>query len=324
MKNILISGGAGYLGTQLTLNLLKKNNVVVFDSFYFPWLKKNKKKLRNFKRLTFIKKDIAQAKIQDFKNIDIVCDLNGIPNDPAAEIDPNLTWNINYKGRLNFAKIAKKAGVKRYIFNSTCSVYGYNKNKVTERSKTNPISTYAKANLKSERGVYKLKTKSFKVNILRNSTLFGFSNVLRLDLVINIFVFNLLKNKDLLVDGDGLQYRPFISLTDICKVYNHLIKTPKLPSFTCNLVSFNSTIKNLAILIIKILKNKKSKIIFKIKSQDIRNYFVESINFKKYFGKQFQFSNFSQEITNLKNMIIKNKIKVNDQTIRMRFYKKLF
>ena len=324
MKNILISGGAGYLGTQLTLNLLKKNNVVVFDSFYFPWLKKNKKKIRNFKRLTFIKKDIAQAKIQDFKNIDIVCDLNGIPNDPAAEIDPKLTWNINYKGRLNFAKIAKKAGVKRYIFNSTCSVYGYNKNKVTERSKTNPISTYAKANLKSERGVYKLKTKSFKVNILRNSTLFGFSNVLRLDLVINIFVFNLLKNKDLLVDGDGLQYRPFISLTDICKVYDHLIKTPKLPSFTCNLVSFNSTIKNLAILIIKILKNKKSKIIFKIKSQDIRNYFVESINFKKYFGKQFQFSNFSQEIINLKNMIIKNKIEVNDQTIRMRFYKKLF
>lgn len=324
MKNILISGGAGYLGTQLTLNLLKKNNVVVFDSFYFPWLKKNKKKIRNFKRLTFIKKDIAQAKIQDFKNIDIVCDLNGIPNDPAAEIDPKLTWNINYKGRLNFAKIAKKAGVKRYIFNSTCSVYGYNKNKVTERSKTNPISTYAKANLKSERGVYKLKTKSFKVNILRNSTLFGFSNVLRLDLVINIFVFNLLKNKDLLVDGDGLQYRPFISLTDICKVYDHLIKTPKLPSFTCNLVSFNSTIKNLAILIIKILKNKKSKIIFKIKSQDIRNYFVESINFKKYFGKQFHFSNFSQEIINLKNMIIKNKIEVNDQTIRMRFYKKLF
>lgn len=324
MKNILISGGAGYLGTQLTLNLLKKNNVVVFDSFYFPWLKKNKKKIRNFKRLTFIKKDIAQAKIQDFKNIDIVCDLNGIPNDPAAEIDPKLTWNINYKGRLNFAKIAKKAGVKRYIFNSTCSVYGYNKNKVTERSKTNPISTYAKANLKSERGVYKLKTKSFKVNILRNSTLFGFSNVLRLDLVINIFVFNLLKNKDLLVDGDGLQYRPFISLTDICKVYDHLIKTPKLPSFTCNLVSFNSTIKNLAILIIKILKNKKSKIIFKIKSQDIRNYFVESINFKKYFGKQFHFSNFSQEIINLKNMIIKNKIEMNDQTIRMRFYKKLF
>ena len=146
MKNILISGGAGYLGTELTKYLLKENNVVVFDKFYFPWLKKNKNKISNSKRLTFIKKDITKVKKEDFKNIDIVCDLNGIPNDPAAEINPKFTWDINYRGRLNFAKVAKKAGVKRYVFNSTCSVYGYNKNKVNERSKQNPISTYAKAN----------------------------------------------------------------------------------------------------------------------------------------------------------------------------------
>jgi nucleoside-diphosphate-sugar epimerase len=323
MKNILISGGAGYLGTELTKCLLKDNNVVVFDKFYFPWLKKNKNKISNSKRLTFIKKDITNIKEKDFKNIDIVCDLNGIPNDPAAEINPKFTWDINYRGRLNFAKVAKKAGVKRYVFNSTCSVYGYNKNKVNERSKQNPISTYAKANLKSERGVYKLKSKSFKVNVLRNSTLFGFSNVLRLDLVINIFVYNLLKNKDLLIDGDGKQYRPFISLSDICKVYDHLIKTPKLPSFTCNLVAFNSTIKKLAELICKIMKNKKSKIIFNKNTQDARNYFVESVNFKKYFGTKFKLSSFSREINRLKKLIAKKKIRVNDQTIRMRFYKKL-
>ena len=323
MKNILISGGAGYLGTQLTQYLLKKNSVVVYDKFYFPWIKKNKKIIKYNERLTFINKDIAQIKINDFKNIDIVCDLNGIPNDPAAEINPKITWNVNYKGRLNFAKIAKKAGVKRYIFNSTCSVYGYNKNKVNEYSKQNPISTYAKANLKSEQGVYKLKSKSFKVNVLRNSTLFGFSNVLRLDLVINIFVYNLIKNKDLVVDGDGMQFRPFISLLDVCKIYNHLITTSKLPSFICNLVSFNSTIKKLAKSISKIIKSKKSKIIFKKNSQDARNYFVESISFKKYFGAKFKFSSFSQEIKSLKKLITKNKMKVSDQTIRMRFYKKL-
>ena len=323
MKNILISGGAGYLGTQLTQHLLKKNNVVVYDKFYFPWLKKNKKIIKNTERLTFINKDIAQIKINDFKNIDIVCDLNGIPNDPAAEINPKITWNVNYKGRLNFAKIAKKAGVKRYILNSTCSVYGYNKNKVNEYSKQNPISTYAKANLKSEQSVYKLKSKSFKVNVLRNSTLFGFSNVLRLDLVINIFVYNLIKNKDLVVDGDGMQFRPFISLLDVCKIYNHLITTSNLPSFICNLVSFNSTIKKLAKSISKIIKSKKSKIIFKKNSQDARNYFVESVNFKKYFGSKFKFSSFSQEIKSLKKLITKNKMKVSDQTIRMRFYKKL-
>ena len=67
--------------------------------------------------------------------MDIVCDLSGIPNDPASEINPNFTWKINYYGRIKFAKLAKLAGVSRFIFNSTCSIYGYNKNKVFEFSK---------------------------------------------------------------------------------------------------------------------------------------------------------------------------------------------
>ena len=130
---------------------------------------------------------------EDFSNIDIVCDLNGISNDPSSDLNSKFTWDINYKERTNFAEIAKQSGVQRYIFNSTCSVYGFNKNQVSENSKLNPISTYAKANLKSEKKIYKLKNKFFRVNILRNATLYGFSNVLRLDLVVNIFVYNLLK-----------------------------------------------------------------------------------------------------------------------------------
>ena len=91
--------------------------------------------------------------------------------------------------------MAKKAKVKRYIFNSTCSIYGYNKNKVYENGRKNPISTYAKANLKAENFIYKLKNKKFKVNSLRNSTLFGFSHSMRVDLVIYIFLLNILKKK---------------------------------------------------------------------------------------------------------------------------------
>ena len=324
MKTILISGGAGYLGTVLTQYLLKKYNVTVYDKFYFPWLKKNKNKIKNSNRLTFINKNLTDAKLIDFKNIDIVCDLNGIPNDPASEINPKITWDINYTGRLNFAKIAKKAGVKRYIFNSTCSVYGFNKNKVNESSKLNPVSTYAKANLKSEKKVYKLRSNSFKVYVLRNSTLFGFSNVLRLDLVINLFVYNLLKNKNLIIDGDGRQFRPFISLTDICKIYHHLINSNKIPSFICNLVSFNLTIRDLALSVCKILKNKKSKILFNENNKDKRNYYVVSNNFKDYFKKKFKFANFSNEIKKLAKLIKKNNIKLNSQTIRLKFYKKLF
>ena len=105
MKNILISGGAGYLGTELTKDLLKNYNVIVYDKFYFRWIKKNKNKIINNNRLRLIEKNIDEINIKDFKDIDIVCDLNGIPNDPSSEIDPKYTWNTNFKGRLKFAKI---------------------------------------------------------------------------------------------------------------------------------------------------------------------------------------------------------------------------
>ena len=166
MKTILISGGAGYLGTQLSQYLLRKYRVIIFDKFYFPWIKNNKKKIKNHHNLKFIKKNISDVKIEDFKNVDIVCDLNGISNDPSSELNPKHTWKINYNNRINFAKIAKKANVKRYIFNSTCSIYGFSKKKVFENGKKKPISTYAKANLKAENYIYKLRNKSLKLTLL--------------------------------------------------------------------------------------------------------------------------------------------------------------
>ena len=143
MKTILISGAAGYLGTELTKSLLQKYNIIIYDKFNFPWIIKNKKKIKNYKRLKIINKDIEDVNINDFNNVEYVCDLNGIPNDPASEINPKKTWDINYKARYNFAKKAKEAKVTRYIFNSTCSVFGHNKKTVFEQSKKNPISTYA-------------------------------------------------------------------------------------------------------------------------------------------------------------------------------------
>ncbi len=321
MKTILISGGAGYLGTELSKTLLKNNKIIIYDKFFFPWILKNKKKLKNYQNLKFIKKDISSVKLKDFKNVDIVCDLNGISNDPASELNPKHTWNVNYNHRVNFAKKAKKAKVKRYIFNSTCSVYGFSKKKVYENGKKNPISTYAKANLKAESYIYKLKDKSFKVNSLRNSTLYGFSNSMRLDLVINIFVLNIMKKKEIIIDGDGNQFRPFISVNDVCNIYKILVSKDKLPSFICNIGAFNSKIKNIAHNICNILKVNKKIIKFKENFNDKRNYIVGSKNFRKYFGKKFKFSNFEYEVKHLKKKLKENKINFNKNTIRMRFYK---
>ena len=322
MKTILISGGAGYLGTALTQKLLSKNKVIVYDKLYFPWIYKNRNKIKYNERLIFKKKNISEVKIEDFKNVDIICDLNGISNDPSSEINSNHTWNVNYKYRLKFAKLAKLAKVKRYIFNSTCSVYGFNKNKVYENGKKKPISTYAKANLKAESEIFALKNNSFRVNALRNSTLFGFSNTMRLDLVINVFVFNLIKKKQIYIDGDGKQFRPFISVNDILKIYEQIIKTKNMKSFTCNLVSFNATISDIALNICKILKVEKKMILFKGNVIDKRNYKVGSKIFKKHFGKNFKFSNFASEIKSLGKNMKKFNIKKNINTIRMKFYKK--
>jgi nucleoside-diphosphate-sugar epimerase len=290
MKTILISGGGGYLGTQLTQHLLTKNKVIIYDKFYFPWLLKNKKKIKNSHNLYFIKKDISDVKLTDFKNVDIVCDLNGISNDPSSELNPKHTWKLNFNDRVNFAKLSKKAKIKRYIFNSTCSVYGFSNKKVFENGSKKPISTYAKANLKAENFIYKMRDKNFKVNSLRNSTLFGFSNSMRLDLVINIFVLNILKKKKIIIDGDGNQYRPFISVSDICKIYDLLIEREKLPSFISNIVSFNSKIKDIAYKICNILKSNKkifySKKVFQIKEiimldqKIFENFLVENLNFQ--------------------------------------------
>ena len=145
---------------------------------------------------------------------------------------------------------------------------------------------------------------------------------MRLDLVINNFVLNLSSNKKVKIDGVGDQYRPFISVKDICRVYKILIKNSKLPSFVCNLVHFNSKINKLTFKICKILKTKKSLINFRKDFSDKRNYNVGSKEFRKYFGKKFQFSSFNKEILYLKKNLKRFKIKKNKNTMRVQFYKK--
>lgn len=322
MKKILISGGAGYLGVVLTKFLLKNYIIIVFDEFNFKWLEKNKNKVNFSERLFFIKKSIFDVKIEDFKDVEVVCDLNGLSNDPSSEINKAHTWKVNFYGRKKFAYLAKKAGVKKYIFNSTCAVYGFNDKVVDENSRTNPISVYAKANLRAEKEIYKLRSKKFTVNILRNSTLYGYSPSLRLDLVVHSFIYDYYKKSKIYINGDGNQYRPLISIFDVCKIYKKIIKN-SFPSFTCNLVNFNIKIKDLAELICTNLKLSKKIIVFKKNNNDLRNYRVNSIVFKKYFNK-IDSSNFSKDLKDLLYNFNKNKIKRGTENIRMLFYKKKF
>ena len=116
-----------------------------------------------------------------------------LSNDPSGEYFKKETYEINFRSRFNCASLAKKNGVKRYILPSSCSVYGFNKSIVSEQSKLNPLTTYAKCNLLAEKKILKLSNKKFCVTVLRFSTVFGFSPRMRYDLALNGMIESLLQ-----------------------------------------------------------------------------------------------------------------------------------
>jgi nucleoside-diphosphate-sugar epimerase len=150
-KNILLLGAGGYIGSVLTDSLLrKKYKVFAYDRFFFG-METLKKNLNN-KNLKIIRKDIRDIEAKDFHRIDYVIDLAALSNDPSCELDVNLTKDINFHGRIKAARLASKNKVKKYIFSSTCSVYGNTKdNLVDEKSKLAPISEYAKSSAECEK-----------------------------------------------------------------------------------------------------------------------------------------------------------------------------
>ena len=150
MKKIAVTGAGGYIGTQLVRDLLSQNyQVLAIDRFFFGL--ETVDEFKNNKNFQLLKKDIRDLEANDLKEVYAICDLACLSNDPAGEIDPNLTYSINRDGRIHVAQTGKKAGVEKYIISSSCSVYGSaEEQNLTENSKTNPVSVYAKSTLEAE------------------------------------------------------------------------------------------------------------------------------------------------------------------------------
>ena len=243
----------------------------------------------------------------------------GIANDPSSDLNKDYSKTINCDARYKFAKIAKKNGVKRYIFNSTCSIYGFNKNKVFEKSKTNPLSCYAKAVYKAEKKIYSLKSNKFKVNVLRNATLYGFSNTMRFDLVINLFTYLLLNNKKSLLMR-WYAIKTFLSVMDVSRMYDYIIeKNPA--SFIVNVVAFSSNIWSLSKKIVKLLNKPNHLVKFDYANDDHRNYDVGSKNFRKFF-KNFKFTPLLHILKKMTKKIKSQKLKLNTNSVRVKFLKR--
>ncbi|MCJ7613469.1 SDR family oxidoreductase, partial [Candidatus Bathyarchaeota archaeon] len=214
--NVLVTGGAGYIGSVMSRILLEKGyNVTIIDRLFFGT--DSMKDITD--QITLIKDDVRFFDPELLKGIDAVFDLASLSNDPCGELDPEKTLEINYKGRIRVANLAKKHGVKKYVFASTCSVYGFQEGIITEESSLNPLTTYAKASMMAEKEILPLADKDFSATILRQATVYGFSYRMRFDLAINGMVLGYYRNGKIPIMRDGKQWRPFVNVNDTSNAF---------------------------------------------------------------------------------------------------------
>ena len=265
MSNILLTGAGGYLGTVLqSINNQSRNTICPLDLGIF----------KSPTAYSFNLYDLKTASISSIfpanYSIDTVVHLAGISNDPAGEIDPIFTYKNNVDASKRLIDFAVVAGVKKFIFASSASVYGENDDLVTEESHLNPKTHYAKSKVLVEE--YLLGAKELNPIIFRFGTLFGVSPKMRFDIAINLMVRDGLTTGKINVYGGGEQYRPFLHVANAASTILSIAElTPK--SFSgqiFNICSSNIMIKSLAEAIADLTQ---AKVIYHpFDHPDIRNY----------------------------------------------------
>lgn len=216
-KKICILGAGGYLGSSMVPYFLQKEWVVLaVDRYFFGDVYEGMKS----SNLHVIKDDIRWFDGKTLEGVDVVINLAAMSNDPAGALNPLLTQHINFEGAVRLAKLAKKHQVKRYIFSSSCSVYGAGEGVLNEKSDLAPISEYAKSKIEAEKEIIKLGGKEMSVTIARLGTLYGLSPLrMRFDLIVNLMTLTAFKNNKIFITGGGDQWRPLLHVMDAVRAF---------------------------------------------------------------------------------------------------------
>ncbi len=232
---ILIAGGAGYLGSVLVPRLLDRGyEVDVVDLFWFG------NHLPH--QAGIIRKDIFDISVDDLRCYQQVVFLAGLSNDPMAEYSPSQNFIFNAAAPAYLAYVAKNAQVKRYVYASSCSVYGYTDNELFDENR--PVSSsypYGISKLQGEQAVMNLLDDNFSVISLRKGTVSGYSPRMRLDLIINTMFKNGVRNREITVNNPSI-WRPILSIEDAANAYIRAIEASDRISGIFNIASGNYTV----------------------------------------------------------------------------------
>ena len=294
INNVLITGGSGYVGSRLIYKLLDETNykIINYDLSLF-----GDRHLPRHENFLYYKEDITDHKKFEeviIKNkVDAVLHLACISNDPTYELNSELSKKINFDCFEDIVKISKRHKVKKFIYASTCSVYGISDSpNVVETNELKPITDYNKYKALCEPILQKYLDKNFKGIIIRPATVCGFSEKMRFDLTVNILT-NYAYNKGFIRVFGGKQSRPNCHIDDMCDLYKKLINE--------DITQFNGEIFNVGTENLKIIEvaekvkevlynklNRKDIDIRVEKSSDIRSYMINSDKVKNLLGFQFK------------------------------------
>lgn len=225
-RTVLVTGNEGYIGSVLTEVLGERGyRVIGYDNGAFRDVAFVPRKGPVERQIT---KDIRDAEPRDFEGVDAVIHLAALSNDPLGSLNPAATHAVNHRATIRVAEAAKAAGVGRFLFSSSCSMYGVSKESfVTEGASFNPQTPYAEAKVAAERDLQKLADDAFSPVYLRNATVFGTSPRMRLDLVVqNLVAFGYL-NGTITILSDGTPWRPLVHVRDVSEAFRHFLELPR-------------------------------------------------------------------------------------------------
>jgi len=225
---VFVTGVEGYIGALLAPLLMEKGHAVTgLDTGYYRdgWLYSDARQMPCFPEL--INKDLRHVTEADLAGFDAVVHLAELSNDPLGQNNPENTYKINHLGSLDLARKAKRAGVRRFVYTSSCSVYGLGRGGfLSEESETNPQTAYANCKVLVERDVAKLADDNFSPTFLRNATAYGASPRMRFDIVLNNLSALAWTFRKIAMISDGSPWRPLVHVLDICKAITCVLEAP--------------------------------------------------------------------------------------------------